>query len=91
MKKEEKKEAKKYKKASILSPESFPDHASFGHDKSVAKALHDLNGSEVIKAGFIPKHGEGGLTIDYKKSGTEKRLVIGYNELGDWIDYYGEK
>lgn len=32
---------------------------------------------------------EGGLTFDFEKDGIVKRLVLGYTELGEWIEFLG--
>ena len=48
--------------------------------------LSFLNGCTIKQVGFLAKF-EGGLTIDYiDLNKKEKRLILGYNELGTWIE-----
>ena len=48
--------------------------------------LSFLNGCFIKQVGFVPRF-EGGLAIDYiDLKNKEKRLVLGYNELGTWIE-----
>ena len=60
----------------------------------VNSALQDMIGSKIIKAGFIEGGAtymrDGGLTFDYEKDGIVSRVVFGYNELGEWIEFKGE-
>ncbi len=51
-------------------------------------------GSTILNFGTIPEYGAvegGGLVIEYKRSdtGQSKRVVLGFNELGMWIDFLG--
>lgn len=52
--------------------------------------LEDLVGAKVIGVGFHPAAKEGGLTIDYEKKGVVKRMVLGYTDLGMWVDWFGK-
>ena len=54
-------------------------------DMEVAKALEQMVGSKIIEAGFAEGEKEGGLAFDYEHGGVVKRIVFGYNELGEWI------
>jgi hypothetical protein len=58
-------------------------------DRKVAYALQQLEGVRIIKAGFIEGEKEGGLAIDYEEcNGDKRRLVLGYNELGEWVKFH---
>lgn len=59
-------------------------------DKELSKALEEIIGAKIIDAGFIGDV-EGGLTFDVEKNGKIMRLVIGYTELGEWVEYFGRK
>lgn len=78
--KEEKREAKRLSKSPII-------HECGNHPESIAlcKALLEMVGSTILDAGFIKKEYEGGMAFDFDKNGKKMRLVIGYNELGQWI------
>lgn len=53
--------------------------------KAVDKALAEMVGAKITDAGFIAGETEGGLAFDFEKQGQKRRLVLGYNELGEWI------
>jgi len=57
-------------------------------DDSVSKALERLIGAKIVDIGFLNSLREGGLAIDYNNGvpGTVYRLVLGYNELGEWVE-----
>jgi hypothetical protein len=61
---------------------------------AINSVLQDMIGSKIINAGFIrdgaPYLREGGMTFDYEKNGVVTRIVFGYNELGEWIEFKGE-
>jgi len=57
----------------------------------VDKALRNMIDSEIKNVGFIKGELEGGLTFDYNKDGNIFRLVLGYNELGEWVIYHGSR
>ena len=42
------------------------------------------------KFSVIQDEVEGGLAFDYEKDGVSYRLVLGYNELGEWVKYNEE-
>jgi hypothetical protein len=56
----------------------------------VNSALREMIGSKIINAGFIENFREGGMTFDFEKNGVVTRIVFGYNELGEWIEFKGE-
>ncbi len=60
----------------------------------VNSALQEMIGSKIINTGFIEGDDtylrEGGMTFDYEKNGVVTRVVFGYNELGEWIEFKGE-
>lgn len=63
----------------------------FGEDES---PLTSLRGCQIVDVGFPnPQAGieGGGLAFDYLMPGDSRvrRLVIGHNELGSWIEYDG--
>lgn len=60
----------------------------YGH--SPLPELDDLMGASVLDVGFHPSCQEGGLTIDYRKDGKDRRIVIGYTELGTWVEWQGD-
>lgn len=54
--------------------------------------LSDLIGATIQDIGFHPEAKcEGGFTIDYTRNGKEKRVILGFNELGMWKQWEGEK
>jgi len=61
---------------------------------AVNSALQEMIGSKIINAGFIDSADtylrEGGMTFDYEKDGVVTRVIFGYNELGEWIEFKGE-
>ena len=50
-----------------------------------------LIGATIQNVGFHPKAQEGGLTIDYSKDGEDRRIVLGFNELGLWREWEGAR
>ena len=62
-------------------------------DDKVSKAVEDMIGAKIVDSGFIKEVNEGGLAFDYVKEGEKvvKRLVLGYNELGEWVKYQGSE
>jgi len=82
---------KDYKIGKIKSKTSDLDNGSV----EVHYALKELIGANIINTGFITFDGErdteGGLAIDFEKKGKKMRLVLGYNELGEWLYYFGDK
>ena len=63
-------------------------------DMAVSEALKQMVGAKIIDAGFFEKLPgkvmEGGLAFDYEKDSITKRIVFGYNELGEWIESHEE-
>lgn len=53
--------------------------------------LSDLKNAHINEIGFHPEAKEGGLTFDYEKDGIKKRIILGYNELGTWIEWQGHR
>ena len=86
---EDAKEAKKHAKASIYR--GMRGGIGADPDDSVSKALEKMVGATIVDAGFVKTCGEGGLTFDFDKDGEKMRLVLGYNELGEWIEFFGER
>lgn len=86
---EAKKERKKLASASIIHEtegiEGNPEH------ELLCRELLQLVGSKIVDAGFVPEVKEGGLTIDFDKDGKKMRLVVGYNDLGGWVEFFGER
>lgn len=65
---------------------------SFGHDKDFCpKIRNELIGANILNVGFV-KGTEGGIAFDYIKNGEtkKKRICVGYNELGEWIEFIKE-
>lgn len=67
-------------------------------DERLFAALKDLEGAKVIDVGFVDnsklehKETEGGLAFDYIRNDRPKqRLVLGFNELGMWVIWQGQK
>lgn len=62
-----------------------------GFDKMPKMAA--LIGTQIVDVGFCDSQREGGLTLDTVKPRSKKvtRTVFGYNELGLWIAWQGEK
>lgn len=56
----------------------------------------ELVGAEIVAIGTLPDASAaegGGLVIDYRKSGcgVVSRLVLGFTELGMWVEYCGRR
>ncbi len=52
--------------------------------------LKKLLNDSVSDVGFVD-HTEGGLAFDYTLDGNEYRLILGFTELGMWLEYDGRK
>ena len=52
--------------------------------------LEELVGARILDVGFHPRSNEGGFTIYYEKDGKKKALVLGFTELGSWLEYHGD-
>jgi len=83
--KEDKKQALKLLKEKIKLDLSSPNKER----NDVAKALSQMIGATIVDAGFVGAS-EGGLTFDFvkKSDGKRYRLVIGYNDLGEWVNCF---
>ena len=57
--------------------------------KSEYPEFQDLLGAKILDIGFHPKSEEGGFGIDYEKYGIKKRIVLGFTELGMWVQFQG--
>jgi hypothetical protein len=59
------------------------------------KDFDKLKNKKIVDIGFVKGAGvEGGLCIDYEdleKITTTRRMVLGFTELGMWVEYDGEK
>jgi hypothetical protein len=82
---EDKKRSRKLAKEKICLDLSGPNKER----NDLSKVLSQMIGSTIVDAGFVEVN-EGGLTFDFvKKSdtgpGKKYRLVVGYNELGEWV------
>ncbi len=69
------------------NPESKNTHKKY-------EGVQDLIGAKIIDIGLNQAEDiEGGLTIDYLKIVNDvevkKRIVFGYTELGEWIEWQG--
>ena len=55
--------------------------------------LVELVGKKVLNVGFLSKNDyprlEGGLCIDYEYGKQTKRFVLGFTELGMWVEWHG--
>jgi len=55
-----------------------------------ARAL--LKGGKILDIGnLLLSYGDNHLAIDFEKDDKIFRVVLGYNELGMWVEYSGEK
>jgi len=61
----------------------------YSESTQVNSVLNKMIGSEIINAGFVEGISEGGMAFDFKKNGIVRRVVFGYNELGEWIYFEG--
>ena len=77
----------KYKLAKIISRSG--DNYDFC-SKDLEKALERIKNKRIIDIGFIDEYQEGGLTIDYAEEHEDRRIVIGFNELGAWLVWEGQ-
>ena len=80
----EKENSKKISKAKI-------DLKSTSLGQKYTLEVGDLIGKKIVNIGFIKGCDiEGGLAIDYRVKGGVKRCVLGFTELGMWIEWHGE-
>lgn len=64
--------------------------SSRDENRELLKKLRQLKGCVIVNIGFHPNEDEGGLTIDFCRDGGKiQRIVLGYTELGTWVDYIG--
>ena len=86
---EDRKEAKKHAKEPIYR--GMRGGVGAPPDDAASKALEQMIGYTIVNAGFVKTCKEGGLTFDFNKNGTKMRLVLGYNDLGEWVEFLGER
>ena len=86
---EDRKEAKKHVKEPIYR--GMRGGIGAPPDDEASKALEKMIGATIVDVGFVKTCKEGGLTFDFDKDGKKKRLVLGYNELGEWVEFLGER
>lgn len=56
------------------------------------KGIEELIGCQISDIGLLTEDSpEGGLAIDYIQDNQEKRIILGFTELGMWVDWQGEK
>ncbi len=75
-----------YKKANVL-PRLNKHESDYPSEQSPPK---DLINATIVRMGQLDmEYIEGGLCIDYIPESNDivKRLVLGYNELGIWVQY----
>lgn len=88
-------DAKSLETAEIIH--NFPDEfdPSYNMQSSGANVTKNLIGSKIIGFGFSPGIDVegGGLIVDYIPEGCDKqhRIVLGFNELGMWVEWQCEK
>ena len=47
-------------------------------------------GARIVAVGMCEGVREGGFAVDFQRDGKPvERLVLGYTELGEWIEYLG--
>ena len=51
----------------------------------VVKVLEEMIGATILDNGFVEEYREGGMGFEYEKDGVKKRVIFGYNELGEWV------
>jgi hypothetical protein len=81
--------------ASPPPPKTFWDekliHAFSSLGTENAFEFPELVGAKIVDFGFHPSATEGGLGIDYiTPDGLERRLVLGFNDLGMWTIWHGD-
>jgi hypothetical protein len=59
--------------------------------EELQEALGDMLWSQIVEVGSIDEIRECGLYFDYKKGNKVYRVVLGYNDLGGWVEYHGKK
>ena len=53
--------------------------------------LTELVGATITAVGFHSESREGGFAIDFQQGDSPvRRLVLGYTELGEWVEFLGE-
>ena len=59
---------------------------------SITSDFSSLVGARIISAGIHKGCRKGGFAIDFQHEGQPvQRLVLGYTELGEWIEYLGPR
>ena len=62
----------------------------FGRNEEIELALREMENSRIVETGSIDCIAECGLYLDYEKDSTIYRIVLGYNDLGGWVEYNGK-
>ena len=54
--------------------------------------LTQLVGAKILAVGFHGGCKEGGFAVDFQHDDKPvQRLVLGYTELGEWVEFLGDK
>lgn len=64
--------------------------SAYPASNEVSVAVEQMIGGTIVDAGFDNSMigSEGGLAFDYEKDGIKKRIIFGYNDLGEWIQFH---
>jgi hypothetical protein len=90
----DKKRTPYYEKTKLYNPESNEGNPLSPYNKEEEKKwdniFEELKNSKIIDVGFHPSAQEGGFCVYYEtKEGEQKAFVMGFAELGPWIEYSG--
>ena len=56
-----------------------------------SKEANAMVGATIVATGFHEGAREGGFAVDFQHKGEPlQRLVLGYTELGEWVEFFGE-
>ena len=58
--------------------------------EDLAEAARHMVGARILAVGLYQDMREGGFAVDFQRDGrAPERLVLGYTELGEWVEYLG--
>lgn len=85
--KEEVKRKKSYAKLKLS-----PSQGGLGGEQDMSSSFKCLDGATIVTTGFLSEVPEGGFAIDYKAKGSNelRRIILGYTELGLWVEWEGK-
>jgi len=74
-----------YEKTKLINPGRSEES-----EKKWEQVFEEIKKSKILDLGIHPSAQEGGFTIYYElPNGIQKAFIMGYTELGQWIEYTG--